>query len=571
MAITSIYYSTRADAAFGRSLDGGTTWENVPGFTTSGDNFGNKVAISPYIDKYVELLRTGVNTFYTNNRYVTNGASNLTSEIESSPEVQILDKYTSYIADISGFRRSTNSFTSYTFRVDFNTGSWTAPNSVRFWMSCPEKGVMALNIDNDPYLYKTNSGGQGWSVLAAGNPLDTDAMDVGGIWCDLNVDVIVVATLDKIWRSGDGGNTFNSVLSFAQISQVNVKTQLVQGSQNCLYIIDNNLIVYKSSDAGQSWTPIAALPGSPGSIMSLSFDKDDNGFVSVESSIYRVYQDSTNPLGYSYELSTTTVAAVLKLAIVTYDCNCPAGFVYNESLNECTKLDSTGKIGNLYTDFVNCPYSLTDCTDSENILYADGDTSSGLDAFINKIISYDGGCYRVEPHNTLEYDMVTIDASESTVYEDCFSCNPIYRLYPCGDTDFAYCTDTDLSAYAGTTNAITITIDDLPIEGCFIVGSDTDYQCESLSNVEVVDVLTDCSLCTAPIFKLTVCINPETVIYVQDAAFQAVVNKSVILEGYPDLCWSVESVEVAETEPISASYNHVYTDCACCKQYTCNP
>ena len=572
MAITSIYYSTRADGVFRRSLDGGDTWASVPGFVSSGNTFGNFVGISPYIDKYVELLRVSEPTFYTNNRYVTNGFSSA-SEIESSAQLQILDKYTSFIADISGFRRSSNSFLSYEYRTEFSTGGWSIPDSVRFWMSCPEKGVMVLNINDEPFLYKTNNNGQSWTPLSGAQPLGgvgliPAAGDVGGIWCDLNTTIIVVATFDKIWRSTDSGTTFNSILSFAQIAQTNIKTQLCQGSQNCLYFIDNDRNVWKSANQGQTWSIIITLPGAPSSILAIAFDNEDNGFVSVDTAVYKVYQ--TN-IGYDYELSETSPNAVLKLAVVTYDCDCPEGFTYDVSLDQCTKLDSTGKIGNLYTDFVECPYSLTNCKDSEDVIYADASTSLNLESFVSKIISYDGACYQVAHHNNLEYDMVTIDATSMLPFDTCFECSPVYTLFSCDNTSsISYCTEVDLSAYAASGEAIKIAIDGLPEEGCFLVGSDINGDCEGTTDITVLSSAPNCSECSPAIFKLTGCINDNIVIYVQNNEFEAVNGKSVILDGYGQLCWSVEKVDQALEDTVSVVYTLVYNDCDCCKQYTCN-
>jgi len=571
MAITSIYYSTRADGVFRRSLDGGDTWTGVLGFVSSGNTFGNFVGISPYIDKYVELLRIGEPTFYTNDRYVTNGFSS-TGEIEASAQLQILDKYKSFIADISGFRRSSNSFLSYEYRTEFSTGGWSIPDSVRFWMSCPEKGVMVLNIDDEPFLYRTNDGGQAWTPLSGAQPLGgvgliPAAGDVGGVWCDLNTTIIVVATFDKIWRSTDSGTTFNSILSFAEITQTNIKTQLVQGSQNCLYFIDNDRNVWKSVNQGQTWSIIITLPGAPSSILAIAFDNEDNGFVSVDTAVYRVYQ--TN-IGYDYELSETSPNAVLKLAIVTYDCGCPEGFTYDVSLDECTKLDSTGKIGNLYTDFVECPYILTNCKDSEDIIYADASTSLNLESFVSKIISYDDACYQVAHHNSLENDMVTIDATSMLPYQTCFECSPVYTLFSCDNlSTIAYCTLLDLSEYAGTNTAIKIAVDGIPADGCFIVGSDIAGVCEGTSEITVLDTVISCAECNPAIFKLTGCINTDIVIYIQGNEFEAIDGKSVTLLGYPELCWSVEKVESTESNIISVVYDNVYTDCDCCKQYTC--
>jgi len=123
--------------------------------------------------------------------------------------------------------------------------------------------------------------------------------------------------------------------------------------------------------------------------------------------------------------------------------------------------------------------------------------------------------------------------------------------------------------YTGTSTAIKIAVDGIPADGCFIVGSDIVGACEVLSTITVLDTVVSCAECDPPIFKLTGCINTNIVIYIQGTEFEAINGKSVTLLGYPELCWSVEKVESADGNIISVVYDNVYTDCDCCKQYTC--
>jgi hypothetical protein len=576
MAITAVYYITRAGAAYRRSLDGGTTWAGVPGFTASADSTNDlAVGINPYAAKNIHAIRTGSTqpTFYSNDAYVTNGASNLTSEIEGSPQIQVLDKRRSYFATIESFRLSTDSFGSY----NYTTLNGLAPEmaeSIRFYMSCPISGVLGINILSEgikiSYLYKTGTAGANWSPINGGVALQAGSYAyIGGVWSNPDNTTIVAVTQDKVWRSTNSGASFNSVHSFTPNNNAPTYIPTSGGSANCIYLVDGDNKVWKSSNLGQSWTVIVTLPGTGSNISAIAFDKYDNGYVSIGDTIYKVYQ--TAPSVYTYEESEVSLSSILSIAIVTYDCGCPEGFVYNESLDECTKLDPTGKFGNLYADFIECPYILTNCKDSTDIIYADGETSVNMDSFVSKIISLEGTCFYVEKHNHLEYNMITIDASSMIPFDTCFECSPVYTLFSCDNTSsISYCTEVDLSAYAASGEVIKIAIDGLPVDGCFLVGSDVNGDCEGTTDVTVLSSVPNCSECSPAIFKLTGCINNNIVIYVQNNEFEAVNGKSVILDGYGQLCWSVEKVDQALEDPVSVVYTSVYSDCDCCKQYTCN-
>jgi len=338
MAITAVYLATRAGSSYERSLDGGATWTFVPGFTTGSSSINDMGAsINPYSAKNVQLVRVGPLysnvTFYSNDAYVTNGESFITSEISNSCRVQVIDKYRSYIADIDSFRLSTNAFASYAYYSLPDTMTF-----VRFYMSCPYKGVLGVNIDNDPYLYKTGTSGAGWIPINQGGAILQASSNIGGVWCDQNVDIIVAVTQDKVWRSTNGGNTFTSVQDFTYTS-VNTYVPVSGGSANCIYFIDGNYDLWKSDNQGQSWTILLNIPHpTPSEPLSISFDKYDNGFVGIGDTVYKIY---VSDLGiYVYESVHQAAAAIRTLSTVTYNCGCPEGFTYNASTDQCEILDN---------------------------------------------------------------------------------------------------------------------------------------------------------------------------------------------------------------------------------------
>jgi len=572
MAITAVYYITRAGGYYRRSLDGGTTWEDVPGYTaSSASTFGLDVGMNPYSYKNIQLLAQSATpaTFYSNDSYVTNDSSTLYSSFVL-PRIQVIDKNVSYLAETQTFRRSGDSFGTYTNQKNFSINP-TLPigNSVRFYMSCRNNGILAINDDNDPYLYRTQTAGTTWSPLNSGGLILQPSHNVGGVWCDLEATTVVAVTDNTVYRSTDSGNTFTSVLSFTDTT-VNTLVPVSGGSANCIYFVDSDGNVWKSSNLGASWITIVTVPATPSDPLSIAFDANDEGFVGVDDALYRIYKIDAN--NYAYELSETSSSAILNIDVVTYECGCPTGFTYNPATDQCEKLDPSGKFGNLFTDFIKCPYLLQNCYDSEDIIYADGDTSINMDAFVSKVIPYNEGCYQVHNAYSLVPNMVTIDASALTPSDTCFECRPLYNLYSCDDTEtVAYCTDSDLSEAHAAGSIISIAIDGEPQEGCYIIGQNNEGLCDvTTSNITVTTEFTTCALCTAAIYKLTNCLNNDISVYIVSNDFSQYKNKSIILEEYPALCWSVEEVTLVGGDIITGTVKEVYSDCACCKQYSCN-
>jgi photosystem II stability/assembly factor-like uncharacterized protein len=144
----------------------------------------------------------------------------------------------------------------------------------------------------------------------------------------------------------------------------------------------------------------------------------------------------------------------------------------------------------------------------------------------------------------------------------------VYNIYDCGDlTTPLYCTNNDLSFDVG--NVVTITIDGEPVTGCYKVGfSDKDY-CDVYTDVAVVDTFLSCEECQPNIYKLTTCATESSVfIYTDEITMADYVDKVVVIEGYPKLCWLV-TLDQATANPVLQTITVIedYPDCPCCFDY----
>lgn len=150
----------------------------------------------------------------------------------------------------------------------------------------------------------------------------------------------------------------------------------------------------------------------------------------------------------------------------------------------------------------------------------------------------------------------------------------IYNVYDCADlTTPVYCTQEDLGAYVGPDIIVRIAVDGPEVPGCYQIGtSDIDY-CDPLdqSIVTVTQSYTSCAECQPNFVRLTSCNNEE--IYLQIISDYLINNigKAIELLEYPGLCWRVDLEPTFPTVTATVNIKQIYDDCACCKQYSCNP
>ncbi|MCL2246158.1 MAG: T9SS type A sorting domain-containing protein, partial [Lentimicrobiaceae bacterium] len=140
-------------------------------------------------------------------------------------------------------------------------------------------------------LYKTENRGNTWNKISSvntSNKLRNIAI------CESNPDVIFMADQSRMWRSIDGGTTWNQVLSGVSITSICVKN----GDPNTIWYTRggyNANSVYKSNDGGTTWTNISAgLPNIP--MYSIVYNKlegqSEHLYVGSEVGVY--FKDGEN-------------------------------------------------------------------------------------------------------------------------------------------------------------------------------------------------------------------------------------------------------------------------------------
>ena len=201
--------------------------------------------------------------------------------------------------------------------------------------------------------------------------------------------------------------------------------------------------------------------------------------------------------------------------------------------------------------------------------YTDSTTNPTIADYLGKVISDDSGCWQVSEGNTLEVPTEK-DASNPPV-DTCFECVKIYKIYDCKDlTTALYCTDQDLSQYVDI-YSVTLIVNSESVPGCYIIRNEQVLTCDPLlaSNIEVIEAFTSCEDCLPKIYKLTNCANDQITLYSNTQSLIDQVNKSITIEGYPNICWlvSIESSDVFNT--IAVEIAESYKDCECCLQYQC--
>lgn len=439
-------------------------------------------------------------------------------------------------------------------------------NRNRIYFQDTSNGLLAVTVTgNISYFFKTSNGGQTWTELTDISPSSADPDYLVG-QCYYENESNIIFTTDKyLYRSSDNGVNF-SYQSFATSNSVGSGTQLGITPNGVLFTTDGTGLLWKSNNPGPSgFSPVLGSSGLPlQQSLGTTFYTENDGFITMGNTIIYKTVDGGITWSASYTAGAYTARSIVA---VSFDCGCPEGFILDES--DPAYCIQQSSLKPLYANYLPCPYKLTRCFTGE-ISYTTEAESPEIGDFVNQIIKPSGGktCMFVEEHDTFESQYVIVTGLSE--YSNCLTCQPLYYIYDCQDqTTPLYCTSSDLSSSLGA--YVNITLNDTELSGCYRIGLVEEFAelCEDDPSVEIIAEYTSCEECDPSIYKLTSCTSTEVVIYTTLNLLDYI-DKSITLEEYPKLCWTVALATEDPTTISTLTLDKSYSDCDCCFQYQCN-
>jgi hypothetical protein len=307
------------------------------------------------------------------------------------------------------------------------------------------------------------------------------------------------------------GCAYVIALSFTSCEEDLVTTQgeTCECSTNCYYVsntlgffyVDNNNVLQDvSSSNAQPYLKVCSkIPPIPQSgslnpqVINLGSCEEDTCTVkcvkleNCQNPSLVIYTITESILPYLY--GTNNIVSILgkegcwKVLELENDeiCDCPVDVTVTASYSSCSSC--IGVIA----------YKLTSCEDNSTI-----HTYSNLEAYVNRVVKTDCGCYLVEKIN---YPPPTPqDVQIEAVYPDCISCSRVYwKLTDCKNGKNSVITYTDLSLFVNKV---------IKIEGCpecWLVESTQEYI--NAIQVKVTDDYSDCDECEDLICECTTITN----------------------------------------------------------------
>jgi hypothetical protein len=434
-------------------------------------------------------------------------------------------------------------------------------------------------------LFKTTDGGNTWSALNTGAPIEANSA-ITSIAATNNRIYIAVrngTTSSTIYYSIDGGSTFNISMvensdSFflLQVDEINYfYTYLASsssGSNSKIYqdigdgvwnliipdmgandLSSGNQVFYKKlKDLDYhllNASPIAKFitGDNAGVLSSYTQSGRSNGLDSTEN-----FECGVCPPGYTKPQDGKSIC----IKEIVSGPLCPDGYTYEPTTGHCkgtnpflpncaqgcTKVqtdDAKGGCKCTVTEpFIPCLYVLIECS-GELQITTDTDLSEYMGTVI-KLEGYGDACFYITLYDQVfigEITPVTVTHS----YANCDSCLPGYNFYNCADPSVVITTNDP--SFSGTEPGTVFTFEQYPTD-CWTFGINQENPINPLLQfpVNVDKEFAECSDCYKPKYELVSCFNPEQVI-TTDVDLSIYLGKVVSLKGYPALCFEVREQE----------------------------
>jgi len=510
------------------------------------------------IDFGVTFIESTINDPFSNNLY-------------STAYVQTLDALTVFVSCIEGLHTSQDGGETFDRTIvydDIPELTGIDLTRAKIYFQDVSNGLLAVtSITNTSYFFKTSDGGLSWIELTAISPSPSNVDYTVGDCFYKNETNIIFTTNKYVLRSTDNGVSFVTPQSFPGLSNSGgFGTQIGITPSGILYTGTGSGVLYKNTDGGTTgFVPVLLASGLPANqqFIGITFYSETDGFIASGNGI--IYK--TSDAGLNWSGSYTAGARTAKsIVAVSFNCGCPEGFIPDEDPAYCVQQDS---LKALYSDYLPCPFKLTGC-DNGNIQYTTEADSPGISEFINAVVNSSNGknCVLVEEHDTFESGYVQLLGLSN--YASCLACKPLYYIYECGDfIDPVLCTSTDLSESLG--KYVKISVDNVPFTGCYRIGLVTEFTslCDEDPEVEILEEFNSCEECNPQVYKLTSCSSSSVELYtILDLSDY--LDKSILLEEYPYLCWTVTLSSANPEDIILVTLAESYSDCDCCFQYQCN-
>ena len=107
-----------------------------------------------------------------------------------------------------------------------------------------------------------------------------------------NADTVYVSSFDAIYKTLDGGNRWDEVLSFRSTGNAIYSIVITPGDTKIVYAGGDGGL-YRSNDSGMSWENIFRVPGDmKSSILSIAVDQGDNEAIFIGSKAGLYYTEN---------------------------------------------------------------------------------------------------------------------------------------------------------------------------------------------------------------------------------------------------------------------------------------
>ncbi len=315
---------------------------------------------------------------------------------------------------------------SFGYSID-GGATWTAPSS--FPNTGALRAVHFLTpligvIGYEANVFRTIDGGVTWIPCNSNLPLASTVpgviAQINGIHIDQSQQVIIVHGNTNIWRSTDGGLTFNVVYTYVHTIGSGSGNIFIAGGRHLTWYSDNELWgsgdfseMVQSTNAGASWTLLrTSFPSlAPSATLAAHFHTMTDGFYSINEKL----------------------------------------FVSADAGLTGTQTDTLGntdfQINAVWTSVPGPCYNLLACGGRPFPLLVNND----LSLLVGQVVMVDGSCYTVQLAQSCQ-GSVTI-TTPITSFLDCCSCDPptCYELRDCTGLTPVIVTNTNLANYVGQT------------------------------------------------------------------------------------------------------------------------